>query len=247
MKQLPLPVRVAAGLAVAAVDRARQLPEKLAELPVTVVSQALQLSMRVQQQMTELAIKGDDALASFRPVEETPDWVRFDEDEAGPEDLRSAFDVVSADDSAATDEPEDLDVETEDLDVETAAVDARTAVDLEPDPWTAEQAALADEHVDGEFDSAAETGSDTNGVVTGSAPAAGLSVEDTAAAERTDGAGPAALPNYPELSVPQLRARLRRLSEQDLGALVDYERAHGDRPEYVGMLIRRIEMLRAQR
>ena len=58
MKQLPLPVRVAAGLAVTAVDRARHLPEKLAELPVTVVSQALQLSMRVQQQMTELAIKG---------------------------------------------------------------------------------------------------------------------------------------------------------------------------------------------
>jgi len=32
------------------------------------------------QQITELAIKGDEALAAFRPVEETPEWATFDED-----------------------------------------------------------------------------------------------------------------------------------------------------------------------
>ena len=80
MKSLPLPVRVAAGLAVTAVEQARTLPTKLAGLPVTVASQALQVSMRVQQQVTELAIRGDEVLASLRPVEETPGWATFDED-----------------------------------------------------------------------------------------------------------------------------------------------------------------------
>ena len=80
MRPLPLPLRVAAGLAATAADCARDLPTRLAGLPVTVASQAMQVSMRVQQQVTELAIRGDEVLASFRPVEEEPDWATFDED-----------------------------------------------------------------------------------------------------------------------------------------------------------------------
>lgn len=169
---LPLPVRIAAGLAVTAVEQARKLPEQLTGLPVTVVSQALQLSMRVQQRVTELAIKGDDALASLRPVEETPEWATFDEDE---EDTASA-EVV--------------------------------------DPWLAEERAVS-EH------------------------------EDTAEEEIAVG-GPTALPEYDELSVPQLRARLRRLTLDDLEQLQAYEREHGARPAYLGMLTRRIATVRAQ-
>ena len=37
--------------------------------------------MRVQQKVTELAIKGDRVLGTLRPVEETPSWATFDEDE----------------------------------------------------------------------------------------------------------------------------------------------------------------------
>lgn len=80
MRPLPLPLRVAAGLAATAADCARDLPTRLAGLPVTVASQAMQMSMRVQQQVTELAIKGDEVLASFRTVEEEPEWATFDED-----------------------------------------------------------------------------------------------------------------------------------------------------------------------
>lgn len=80
MSPLPLPVRVAAGLAVTAMDQARRLPTQLATLPVTVVSRALQAGMRVQQQVTELAMKGDEVFAHFRPVEENPPWAQFDED-----------------------------------------------------------------------------------------------------------------------------------------------------------------------
>ena len=175
---LPLPVRIAAGLAVTAVEQARKLPEQLTGLPVTVVSQALQLSMRVQQRVTELAIKGDDALASLRPVEETPEWATFDEDEEEP---------------------------------------AGPVQDV--DPWLAEERAVS-EHED-------------------------TTDEDTTEDEVATG-GPAALPEYDELSVPQLRARLRRLTLDDLEQLQAYEREHAARPAYLGMLTRRIATVRAQ-
>lgn len=163
MKPLPLPVRIAAGLAATAVERARQLPQQLAGLPVTVVSEALQLSMRLQQHVTELAIKGDDVLSGMRPIEDEPEWATFDEDEPqepGPE--------VS-----------------------------------EQDPWEQEVNAIAAEP-------------------------------------------PASMPSYDELSLPQLRARMRTLSVEDLDEILAYERSHADRPQFTGMLNRRIATVRAQ-
>jgi hypothetical protein len=77
---LPLPVRVAAGLVVTAVEQARDLPRLALGLPVTAVSQALQASMRVQQKVTELAIKGDRVLGATPPVEDEPAWATFDDD-----------------------------------------------------------------------------------------------------------------------------------------------------------------------
>ena len=77
---LPLPVRLAAGLVATAVEQARDLPRLALELPVTAVSQALQASMRVQQKVTELAIKGDRVLGVGPPIEDEPAWATFDED-----------------------------------------------------------------------------------------------------------------------------------------------------------------------
>jgi exodeoxyribonuclease VII large subunit len=90
MKPLPLPVRIAAGLVATAVEQARDLPRHVVEFPVTAVSQALQASMRVQQKVTELAIKGDRALGALRPVEEKPSWATFDEDESPRRNGRSS-------------------------------------------------------------------------------------------------------------------------------------------------------------
>ncbi len=78
--QLPLPVRVAAGLVATAVEQARDLPRLALELPVTAVSQALQASMRVQQKVTELAIKGDRVLGMGPSIEDEPPWATFDDD-----------------------------------------------------------------------------------------------------------------------------------------------------------------------
>lgn len=185
-RPLPLPVRVAAGLAANAAESARRLPRTLVGLPVTVASHAMQASMRVQQEITELAIKGDDALSAFQPADEQPEWATFDEDLPFGEDRRP-YAPASAWDAAGA----------------TGA-----------DPWHAEERALAAEHPPGEYDTAPGTGV------------------------------PAVCPEYPDLSLPQLRARLRRFSLDDLRELLDYERSHRARPDFTGMLTRRIDTVR---
>lgn len=198
MKPLPLPLRVAAGLAMTAVEHARDLPKQLLGLPVTLLSQVLQCSMRVQQQLTELAIKGDEALSTFRPVEEAPSWATFDED------LRPA-----ASDNGHRTEP----------------------VPDQRDPWEQEERALAEDHTEGEFDSTtadAETDTETS---------TGEEVPENTPDAVLE---PVGLSNYDELTLPQLRARLRRFSLPELEELLAYERAHANRPSFVGMLTRRI-------
>lgn len=93
MSSLPFPVRVAAGLVVAAVEETRDLPRTIAGLPITAVSRVLQLGMRAQQVVTELAIKGDTALDGMRPVEEAPSWARFDDDLPEPPRRFESYDV----------------------------------------------------------------------------------------------------------------------------------------------------------
>ncbi|ONI77370.1 hypothetical protein ALI144C_34095 [Actinosynnema sp. ALI-1.44] len=185
MTPLPLPFRVAAGLAATAVERARELPEKLVGLPVTVASQAMQLSMRVQQEITALAIKGDEALASFRPVEEAPEWATFDEDV-------DAYDVSRP--AAAAPDP--------------ASNGAAGA-----DPWQMEESAIAEAEAEDEVEG-------------GTQP-------------------PAGVPNYDELSLPQLRARLRTFSKDELDELLRYEETNAARPSFIGMLTRRIASVSA--
>jgi hypothetical protein len=201
MKPLPLPVRIAAGLAVTAAERARKLPQQLASLPVTVASQALQCSMRVQQHVTELAIKGDEVLSLLRPTEDHPDWATFDEND---------FDAREhdPDDATPTNTP-------------SAPAQATSQAPLDTPA----------EHLEAPDETGYRPAADRNGASAHSAkpkPA------------------PAALPGYDELSLPQLRARLRRLSLAQLEELLSYERSHAGRPPFVGMLSRRIETVRSQ-
>jgi hypothetical protein len=84
MPRLPLVVRVAAGLAATAVDEVRSLPSTVVSLPVTAVSQVLQSYMRTQQQVTALAIRGDELLSFLTPGQEQPEWATFDEDDHPP-------------------------------------------------------------------------------------------------------------------------------------------------------------------
>lgn len=79
---LPFGIRLAAGLLGAAIDRATALPAELPAMAVTFAGQALRTSMRIQQELAELASRGDELLAPLTArSQEHPEWATFDEDE----------------------------------------------------------------------------------------------------------------------------------------------------------------------
>jgi hypothetical protein len=51
------------------------------------------------------------------------------------------------------------------------------------------------------------------------------------------------VPNYDDLTIASLRARLRNLSADQLAQLVDYEKSHANRPDVIQMFERRIAKL----
>ncbi|WP_103337058.1 lipid droplet-associated protein [Amycolatopsis sp. CA-126428] len=228
MKPFPLPLRVAAGLAVSTAERVRELPRQLAGLPVTVVSQVLQASMRVQQHVTELAIKGDSALSSLRPIEDTPSWATFDED-AEPDVPPARPNLTPV---AEVPEPR-------------SEINGRvpSAAELEAelgDPWAEEERALAEDHEDGENDSEAAEAEPPKKPKPGTPKVDKKTKSETPRTSAAGYEGPAGLTGYDQLTLPQLRARLRQFSIEQLETILEYERTHADRSSFTGMLSRRI-------
>lgn len=91
MATAPYGVRLLVGVATIAVEETLRLPRTILMYPMTLVSQAAQVVMAVQQGIAELAIKGDSTLETiFPPKDEQPPWATFDEDlpDSGP---RSGF------------------------------------------------------------------------------------------------------------------------------------------------------------
>ncbi|PZA20745.1 hypothetical protein DMO24_13910 [Modestobacter versicolor] len=94
-------VRAVAGLAATVLDEARKLPETLPGLPVRLIGQALQTSLRLQQQYSGLVARGDEVFTGLRGDDE-PGMATFDDDlpaparPAGtPAPRSSAFDRVA--------------------------------------------------------------------------------------------------------------------------------------------------------
>ncbi|MDJ0358778.1 lipid droplet-associated protein [Rhodococcus sp. H29-C3] len=108
MTRVPFAARVAAGVVVTVVEEARKLPGTAVTFPMTVVSEILAGSMRLQQQVTALAIKGDEAISSLplvgTPAQEQPSWAVFDDDHATPPSLNDdeELDVPDHEPVAAT-------------------------------------------------------------------------------------------------------------------------------------------------
>ena len=81
MATAPYGVRLLIGAAVTAIEETRKLPQTILMYPMTVASQLAHLVMKVQQDLADLVIKGDETLDQlFPPKEEQPEWATFDED-----------------------------------------------------------------------------------------------------------------------------------------------------------------------
>jgi hypothetical protein len=95
MATAPYGIRLLIGAAVTIVDETRKLPHTILTYPMTLASQAAHLVMRMQQNVADLVIRGDETLdALFPPKEEQPEWATFDEDllDQAPSSLSSEAD-----------------------------------------------------------------------------------------------------------------------------------------------------------
>ncbi|MGV0849750.1 lipid droplet-associated protein [Mycolicibacterium phlei] len=93
MATAPYGVRLLVGAAVTAIEETRKLPQTILTYPMTVASQVAHLVMKVQQDVAELVIKGDEALETiFPPKDEKPEWATFDEDLEDEDDAETPAD-----------------------------------------------------------------------------------------------------------------------------------------------------------
>lgn len=83
MPTAPYGIRLLIGAAVTALEETKRLPQTILMYPMTLASTVAQLVMKMQQDLADLAIKGDAALDTlFPPKLEQPEWATFDEDQA---------------------------------------------------------------------------------------------------------------------------------------------------------------------
>ncbi len=133
---LPIGIRVAAGLLGTAFDRLSTLPDDLPTIGVTVAGQLLRTSMRVRQEVAELATRGDDLLSGITGrAEEHPAWATFDDE----------------DDTAAVPDPQHADVAgtAEASNAEPGTADTSSAEASSPEPDIAEASSADPEALPG--------------------------------------------------------------------------------------------------
>lgn len=222
---------MAAGVLVTTLDETKRLPTRIITFPMSAVSRGLQAGMRLQQNIAEMAIKGDEFFAPWcETAEEQPAWARFDDDEA-----------VVAIPQTVTDTPKPAaDAPVNKASVNKASVNkapARKAPARKSAPIPAETTA-----------DPATPSADSGRFALYSSPPADLA--ETAAAKAAapphTSAPAVAAPEiaeyleYDGLTLAQLRAKLRGLSSDDLQELADYERASRNRTPFVTMIDNRI-------
>ncbi|MFF2556031.1 lipid droplet-associated protein [Nocardia sp. NPDC058058] len=240
----PFLARVAAGAAVYALEETRRLPTSAINFPITAISQMLQTTMHLQQFVTSLALKGDAVFDRLvNQPEEQPAWATFDEDEdfeqtpsAAPESARkSSFDLfepvpsVEEEPVAAASEPILSIVEPVEIAPEPVAA--------QPEPEIAEAAAVVADPVTAEPEAVETAAPATTSKAASNGHNGSAAVTEPEVASRYD---------YTNMTLAQLRARLRMLTVEDLAALLDYEQHTRDRAPFVTMLTNRIATVQAK-
>jgi len=84
MATAPYGVRLLVGAAATALEETLKLPQTILMYPMTVASQVAHLVMKMQQDVADLVIKGDETLEQlFPPKDEQAEWATFDEGDDG--------------------------------------------------------------------------------------------------------------------------------------------------------------------
>lgn len=203
---------MAAGVLVTTLDETKRLPTRIITFPMSAVSRGLQAGMRLQQNIAEMAIKGDEFFAPWcdKP-EEQPEWARFDEDDEPAITIPPAPKQPAAPAKATKRKP-----------ARKPAVADSTAETDPPNAATGRFALYSSPPAD----------------LAAEAPEA----QAAPAPAETSGDQPEIVDylEYDSLTLAQLRAKLRGLGTDDLGELADYERAHKNRTPFVTMIDNRI-------
>lgn len=236
----PFLARVAAGAAVYAIEETRRLPTAAVNFPITAISQLLQTTMHVQQFVTSLALKGDAVFdrLSNRAVEQ-PAWATFDEDEAQPSGTAFGRARTSSFDSFGSDAELAEFLITETLAGAKAGRNghAATVSPLRESAIGAQREAEEPREAEAPAGEAEATG-ETTAVAESTQPETEQAeVAEPEVATRYD---------YANMTLAQLRARLRMLTIDDLTALLDYEQRTRARAPFITMLTNRIATVRAQ-
>ncbi|MGQ4598159.1 lipid droplet-associated protein [Nocardia sp. R6R-6] len=226
MVRPPFLARVAAGAAVYALEETRRLPTAAVNFPITAISQLLQTTMHVQQFVTSLALKGDAVFdrLSNRPVEQ-PEWATFDEDRTddpnpAPFDT-SRFDLYADEDHDPYRAVESFAEATSRAGATNGHVAPAPTIDDSFEPAATEPTTAEPKTAEPQAESAA----DAPGII------------EPEVARRY---------GYTDMTLAQLRARLRMLTVEDLTALLEYEQHTRARAPFVTMLTNRIATVRAQ-
>lgn len=77
---LPFPLRIAAGLLARGLETARRIPGDLPGLGVELAGNTAKLAMVIRNELTDLAVRGDELLAGRVEPEDNPSWATFDDD-----------------------------------------------------------------------------------------------------------------------------------------------------------------------
>jgi uncharacterized small protein (DUF1192 family) len=232
------------GAAVTAVEETRKLPQTILLYPMTLVSRAANIVMRMQQNVAELIIKGDSLLETlFPPTAEQPEWATFDEDLAdelpepgarvdGERLTEGRFALYSVTDTDAR--------------VAKAPTDTTRA---KPAKKTAVKAPKKTVAVAAKSVGPAARKSNVAGPAARKSNVAGPAARKSnvagPAARKSNVAGPAAPViatelDYEALTLAQLRARLQSLSVGELKELLAYEEATKARAPFQTLLANRI-------
>ncbi|MEE3848909.1 lipid droplet-associated protein [Gordonia sp. LSe1-13] len=262
MVRAPYPARIAAGLVVTAIEETRKLPALVVTLPMTAVSQTVQAGMRMQQSIAELAIKGDLALETLfdRPVDQ-PEWARFDEDDAAidAEADRTPIESSPGERSDAT-TTETVSPETEGPAAPKSPAKStpakKTATKKAPVKKTPAKKVAAPKPAAPKAEAVETPDAAPGRFALYSTPPDDLVNSDGAAGGDGDGDDPVGgrpatgagdpVPEiveyieYDNLTLAQLRAKLRGVGVDELEQLAAYERATKSRAPFVTMIDNRI-------